>query len=486
MKKILALALLLLILAPVASAELIPTKESINVGRGERINLAFTIVNERNETVFFTLQIPYLRDWYINATPRSGIILGHLSQIINLEIKAPETYGSKEFDLSIEIRMYNKTGYIGSYFYTLHIIYISQSRFLFFFELPWPASIGYWGDFLNVVLTWIIVTVALYYLFPLLKRVTKRTKTKVDDIIVDILHKPVTAWVISYGLTDAFLTLPFLSNYYPIVLKLYELVVIVIVTWMGYKFFRDIIIHYLFNLSKGRKGDLENVLIPILDKLGIVMIGTLGGLMMLQALGVNVGVLIASMGIAGIILGLAAQQTLGNFFSGIHILLDKAFRIGDTIMLEGDTGVYKVMDVGIRSTRLYEMFTNTVVFVPNSILASKKIINLNRPNDRMKIRIDVGVSYDSDVDKVIRVLKEVAHSNPYVMEGEKYEPLVVFNGFGASSLNFSLYVWVQDVMEQWSVGSMLRKEIVERFRQEGIEIPYQKVDVHIKPPREKD
>jgi MscS family membrane protein len=482
MKKLLALVLLAIILAPAITAELIPTHEEIEIGRGERTNVGFTVVNERNETVFFTVSFSYVKDWYINVTPQSGVIFGHASKIVNVEIRAPETYGNKEFDLEMEIRMYNKSGYIGSYFYNLHIIYISQSKFLFFFDISWPASIGYWGDFLNVVLTWLVITAILYFLFPLIKRVTKFTKNKLDDILLEILKRPVPIWVIAYGVTDATLTLPFLSDYYDLVIIFYNVIVVIIITWISYRFFREVIIRYMLNLSKNKGGDLDSVLIPILEKLGIVLIGTLGGLMVLQVMGINVGVLVASLGIAVIILGLAAQQTLGNFFSGIHILLDKAFKIGDTIMLEGDEGVYKVLDVGIRSTRLYEVFSNTVVFVPNSILASKKIINLNKPNNRMKIQISVGVSYDSDVHKVMRVLRDIAYSNPYVLKGGEFEPVVVFSDFGNSSLNFNMYVWVGDVMEQWGVASMLRQQIIDRFREEGIEIPYQKVDVYIKQP----
>jgi len=289
--------------------------------------------------------------------------------------------------------------------------------------------------------------------------------------------------VIVYGITTALLVIPPLSSIFWLIIEIYNIIVVIIVTWISYRFFKDIIIYYLFHLSRGRKGDLENVLVPILEKLGIVSIGTLGGLMVLQVMGVNVGVLLASVGIAGVILGLAAQQTLGNFFSGLNILLDKAFRIGDIIMLENDEGVYKVMDVGIRSTRLYELFTNTVVFVPNSKLSNTNIINFNRPNNKMKIRIDVGVSYGSDVKKVIETLKEIAYSHPKVIKGEEYEPAVIFREFGSSSLNFSLYIWIDNVMEQWEVPSEIREKIVEVFRERGIEIPFPQVDVHIKPLR---
>jgi len=481
MKKLLVIAFLVFVLVPSAYAQILPSSGNVTLRGGEEIVVNFTIVNTKNESIFYTINYNAPYGWKMNVTPSSGVIIGGKFQTINVHLYAPKSYGVSDFNLPIHVLLYDENGKIGEYVYNLHVSYLSTPFYLF--EIPWPESWGYWGTFLNVIITWVIITLALYILFPYLKKISELTKTKVDDIVVEIFHKPVTVWVIVYGITTALLVIPPLSSIFWLIIEIYNIIVVIIVTWISYRFFKDIIIYYLFHLSRGRKGDLENVLVPILEKLGIVSIGTLGGLMVLQVMGVNVGVLLASVGIAGVILGLAAQQTLGNFFSGLNILLDKAFRIGDIIMLENDEGVYKVMDVGIRSTRLYELFTNTVVFVPNSKLSNTNIINFNRPNNKMKIRIDVGVSYGSDVKKVIETLKEIAYSHPKVMKGEEYEPAVIFREFGSSSLNFSLYIWIDNVMEQWEVPSEIREKIVEVFRERGIEIPFPQVDVHIKPLR---
>ncbi len=481
MKKVLVIALLAFVLIPAAYAQILPSTGNLTIRGGEHITLNFSIINTKNETIFYTINYETPSGWDMNVTPSSGVIYGGGFQTVNVEVHAPKSYGVNDFNLPIHVLLYDENGKIGDYVYTLHISYLSTPFYLF--EIPWPESWGYWGTSLNVIITWIIITLALYFLFPYLKKISKLTKTRVDDIIVEILHLPVTLWVISYGITTALLTIPPLSSIFWIIIEIYNIIVVIIVTWISYRFFKDIIIYYLFHLSRSKKGDLENVLIPILEKLGIVLIGSLGGLMVLQVMGVDVGVLLASVGIAGVILGLAAQQTLGNFFSGLHILVDKAFKIGDIIMLEDNSGVYKVLDVGVRSTRLYELFSNTVVFVPNSKLANINIINFNRPNNKMKVRIDVGVSYGSDVEKVIKTLKEIALSHPRVLRGGEYEPAVVFREFGDSSLNFSLYIWIEDVMEQWEVPSEIREKIVNVFRERGIEIPFPQVDVHIKPLR---
>ncbi len=481
MKKLVIIALLVFVVLPSAYAQVLPPSGSATIRGGEQATLNFSVINMKNETVFFTINYQTPNGWKIDIIPNSGVISPMSSKLVTIKIYAPKSYGVKEFKIPVKVTLYDENGKIGEYSYTLHISYLSTPYYIF--DIPWPESWGYWATFLNVIITWIFITIILYIVFPYIKKITQITKTRVDDVLVDILHKPVTFWVIIYGITTAVLTIPPLSWTFSTIIEIYNIIVVIIVTWISYKIFKDIIIYYLFHLSRTRKGDLENVLIPILEKLGVVTIGSLGGLMVLQVMGVNVGVLLASVGIAGVILGLAAQQTLGNFFSGLHILVDKAFRIGDIIMLENDDGVYKVLDVGLRSTRLYELFSNTVVFIPNSKLANTNIINFNRPNNKMKIRIDVSVSYGSDVEKVIKTLKEIALSHPKVLRGGKYEPSVIFREFGSSSLNFSLYIWIDDVMEQWEVPSEIRERIVEVFRERGIEIPFPQLDVHIKPLR---
>ncbi len=476
----LILAFMLLTL-PLAAGELIPDREIGKIKSGGSETFHFTIFNRRNQTIFFVITSPEVDGWTLNVTPSSGVIFPHGEKVVHIQISAPEAYGNAEYTFVFTVMIYNSSGFLEKYEYTLELTLLSHGTFFFFFTLPFPEEWGYWGAFLSVILTWGIISLALYVLFPLITKLTRRTRTKVDDILVEILKKPVAVWVIIYGLLSASLTLPIPPDISLILVKIYNIVVIVIITWIIYRIFRDIIIYYSFDLSK-RKGkrDLETVLLPVIEKIGVVTIVTIGGIMLLQEAGVNIAVLVASLGVAGIIIGLAAQDTLGNFFSGLHILLDKAFEIGDLILLEGEDSVYRVQDVGLRSTKLYDIFSHTMIYIPNSLLANHKIINLNRPDTNIKIKVEVSVSYNSDVGKVKEVLREIALSIPEVLKDEKHAPVVIFREFGDSSLNFILYVWVDKVVNQWAVGSRIREEIVRRFREEGIEIPYPQLDVHMK------
>jgi small-conductance mechanosensitive channel len=202
--------------------------------------------------------------------------------------------------------------------------------------------------------------------------------------------------------------------------------------------------------------------------------------MVLSNAGIDITVLLAGMGIIGIVIGFAAQDSLGNFFAGIMLLLDRPFKIGDYIMFQGDDKVYQVKDVGLRSTKLYDIFEHTMVFLPNSVVANSRIINLERPDAQIKVTINVGVAYGSDVEKVIRVMEDVALQHPDVVKEGHRGPIVRFTGFGDSSLDFILIAWVKDVRDQWEVASELRRTIYRRFAEEGIEIPFPQMDVWIK------
>jgi len=478
---LLVLFILTLILSPLALGEVIPQRDSGEIRSGERASFHFTIFNKRNETLFFVIICPSAAGWELNVTPESGVVLPQGEKKVDVFITAPEIYSSIEKNFVFKIMMYNSTGLITEYEYSLSIILLPKGTFFFFFTLPFPTSWDYWNAFISVILTWAIISIILYLLFPLIKKLTAWTKTKIDDILIDILKKPVALWIILYGLLNASLTLPISSNLSYILVKIYNMLVIIIVTWIIYRIFREVIIVYAFHLSRRKKKrTLENVLIPVIEKVGIVTIVAIGGIMLLQEAGVNVAVLVASMGVAGIIIGLAAQDTLGNFFAGMHILLDRAFEIGDLILIEGEDSVFKVQNVGIRSTKLYDIFSHTMVYIPNSMLANHKIVNLKRPDTKIKIRVDVGVSYGSDVEKVKKILKEIALSTPGILKDEKHEPVVIFKEFGDSSLNFILSVWVENVERQWELGSIIREKILRRFREEGIEIPFPQIDVHVR------
>jgi len=186
---------------------------------------------------------------------------------------------------------------------------------------------------------------------------------------------------------------------------------------------------------------------------------------------------LASAGIIGIAVGFAAKDTLANLFSGVLILADAPYKIGDYIVLDtGERGM--VTHIGIRSTRILTR-DDVELTIPNSIMGSTKIINESGgPYKKFRIRVNVGVAYGSDIDQVKQVLMDVA------LEEEKVctdpEPRVRFRTFGNSSLNLDLLCWVEDPSLRGQVTDILLTTIYKALNKHGIEIPYNKQDVYIK------
>jgi small-conductance mechanosensitive channel len=207
----------------------------------------------------------------------------------------------------------------------------------------------------------------------------------------------------------------------------------------------------------------------------ILLIGTL---VMLDSLGVQITPLLTALGVGGLAVALALQDTLSNLFAGVHLLADKPIRVGDYVKIADSIEGY-VVDVGWRSTRV-RMLQNNVVIVPNKRVAESIIINYDMPERRMALVLRVGVGYDSDVDKIERLLVEEATAAAGEVAGLLPDPPSArLVGFGDSSLDFSLVCQVASFVDQYFVQHELRKRILRRFRAEGVDfaLPTRLVEV---------
>jgi small-conductance mechanosensitive channel len=187
----------------------------------------------------------------------------------------------------------------------------------------------------------------------------------------------------------------------------------------------------------------------------------------------------------GLVIAFAAQDTLSNFFSGFHILLDRPFKEGDLLHLETDD-YCEVRQIGMRSTKLYNIFDHDLIIMPNNMLASQRIVNMTEPDQNYRIRLDVGVAYGSPLEKVEQILMEAIRAQDGVVDDDpERKPTVYIANFGESSIDFIIRAWVKDIMEQWDIASSTRKDIDRRFKEEGIIIPFPQRTVWIREQGEK-
>jgi MscS family membrane protein len=336
--------------------------------------------------------------------------------------------------------------------------------------LPPPLDNPY-GAFLLNILIWLLIAFLIYiFINKIVHVLVRKTKTELDDAIVEILRTPVLVIAILYGVLTSFIRLGIQLGIRELLFQIFSFVVLGIVIYIIYKIYNEILEEITIRKG-GHSSSFGVVLHPIFKIIGLVVIVISGLIYFLSILGVNITALLAGAGVFGLVIAFAAQDTLSNFFSGIHLLLDRPFQLGDIIQLE--SGEYcRIENVGMRSTKLYSIFDQMLIILPNNIVAGQKIINVVKPDTKIRQRIQVGVAYGSDVEKVKEILYTSAINHADVLKEGEYEPFVRFMEFGDSSLNFTVFFTVDDVMKQWKARSDIVTEIDRRFRNEGITIPF--------------
>ena len=207
---------------------------------------------------------------------------------------------------------------------------------------------------------------------------------------------------------------------------------------------------------------------------GVSFVGfVISSLLAIIVMGGNLTSLAVIAGALSVGIGFGLQNIINNFVSGIIILFERPFKVGDWVIFNGEEG--QIKQINIRSTEL-ETFKKTSVIIPNATLISSSLTNLTHGNNWTRQAVSVGVAYGTDVNKVTEILLECARSNKKVLKVPA--PYVLFQNFGNSSLDFELRCYSSNIWAGWSIPSELRYEINRRFIEEGIEIPFQQVVVH--------
>jgi small-conductance mechanosensitive channel len=304
-------------------------------------------------------------------------------------------------------------------------------------------------------------------------RLARKTKFQFDDAILKALHRPI--WI-SIVLIGALAAISWIKPDKPFDFILTALLKTVLLT--VWTIALNVIIHRIAEdwinhwRAAGRQG---TEIIRLGGNVARVLVFVGAVFLLLSIWHINITPLLASAGIAGIAIALAAKETLSNFFGGISVFLDQPFRTGDYIILDsGERG--EVVDIGLRSTRILTR-DDVQISIPNSIIANTKVINESAPAPRFRVRAKIGVAYGSDVDQVEEVLLSVAQNNALVVS--QPEPRVRFRSFGDSSLDFELLCWAQKPRDKGILIHELNKEIYKKLDQAGITIPFPQRDVHV-------
>ena len=242
------------------------------------------------------------------------------------------------------------------------------------------------------------------------------------------------------------------------------------------KDFAIIVLKYLEkNIADKTDTKVDNILFDLLNKFSGVIVFATAGILALDILGINVMPFIAGAGVAGIAIGFAAKDTLSNLIAGILLIVDRPFEIGDRIEVwsapAGSATWGDVIDIGLRATKI-KTTDNIIIIIPNNEIMKRDIVNYTIINSKIRVRINIGVSYDADIEKTKSVILSVADSADWILKDPV--PRVVVKNFGESSVDLQLRVWIGDARKRMDTISYVIDRLKGEFDKAGIEIPYPK------------
>jgi MscS family membrane protein len=307
------------------------------------------------------------------------------------------------------------------------------------------------------------------------------TDTRWDDIIIASIGTPVQVAIVAISVYFAiryFGVLP--ANLQWILDPRYVTAFyIVIGAWILSSFLHDIIHIYGHEIAEKSEGDWDDRLMELLELVIRYVVWFVALMIILSTFEVDITPFLAGAGIAGLAVALAAQDIISNFFGGALITVDKPFKVGDRIRVDNFYG--DVTHIGPRSTRL-KTLEYQIVTIPNNKITTNIVVNYSMPDPKLKMSIPVSVAYGSDIDRVTRVLFEVVND---AIENTEYllsdpEPGVFFAEFGASDLKFIIRVWSKAYNTPDEVKDAINRRVNARFEKEGIEMPFQQLDIHMR------
>jgi len=342
----------------------------------------------------------------------------------------------------------------------------------------------YYGNTLEQYIVFFLIALAsflvgkvLYYLFKYeVRKITAKTKTRFDDMFIDIVEEPLVLMFVIIGLSFAFQTLSLDAGMMGMVNAGLGILASINVIWFAVRFFDVLLGEYLQPFVGKSETKLDDEMMPILRKGVKAIIIIIGVIAITSNLGYDLTAVIAGLGIGGIAIAFAAQDTISNMFGGLSIFMDRPFAIGDRVKVNDIYG--DVLDVGLRSSKI-KTLDNTIVSVPNSIVSKNAVENFVRPDTTLKKTFKLGLVYNTPtakVEKAVEIIKDVLGSTEGVAQKE---PLVWFTEFADSALEITAIYWIKAFKYGGTAKHTINLEIKKRFEKEGIEMAYPTQTIHL-------
>ncbi len=311
------------------------------------------------------------------------------------------------------------------------------------------------------------------FLFRYLLKLAEKTSFPWDDLVIKVLKSFIPFWglLLAIHISLSFTRIPL--NIFNAINKGLLILFIISLSMAGsrllIKIFDFYVIQKAENLSK----------VTLFEILVKILVYSVGFILILNVLNINIAPFITTLGIAGLAVSLALKDTLQNFFAGLQLIMTKQIKPGDFIRLEsGDEGF--VEDITWRNSTIRTL-SNNLIIIPNSKLSQSMVINYNLPSLELAVLVQVGVSYESDLEKVERVTLEVARElmQTHPNGVPDFEPLIRYHTFGDFSIIFNVILRANEPSTRFIVAHEFIKRLHKRYKEEGIEIPFPIRTVHL-------
>jgi MscS family membrane protein len=324
----------------------------------------------------------------------------------------------------------------------------------------------------------LIGKIAYYFIKNVLRRVTRRTKITLDDLVLEVVEKPLIFLILIVGFYFGYKQLTLTPDVEDIFAIITKNLVTLAMAWFVVRLVDKVIEFYLSPLVSKTHTDLDDHLVPLLRKIAKYSLIIIGTLIILSNVGINVTSALAGLGIGGLAVALAAQETLKNILGGVAILTDKPFKLGDWVEIDKHQG--SVVEIGLRSTRLRTV-TGEFVTIPNSIIGSASTVNYLKYSNR-KITFVIGLTYDTSAEKIEQaksILKEILEAADKVVKNSIEINFVNFNSYSLDlDVRFDVHTNKGGVMR--SIRDAVNLNIRREFEKAGISIAFPTQTIEMK------
>lgn len=348
-------------------------------------------------------------------------------------------------------------------------------------QLSLNSILTFFGDNLfvqaavAVLLSFLAATLFKRVIIVALKKLVSRSNINLGSDILDLLRTPIYYSVLFIGLSIGLTTLK--PSETVLFIESAALKSVGVVIWTVFLLRANSVLLRRFAFHPTHFSAINSKTLPLFQNILSIVIIIISVYVVFSVWNVDMTAWLASAGIVGIAVGFAAKDTLANLFSGVFIMADAPYKVGDYVILDStDRG--EITHIGIRSTRMLTR-DDVEITIPNSVMGNSKIINESGGMlERSRCRLPIGVSYNADIDLVRSVLMDIAQKEELVCK--EPEPRVRFRRFSGSALDFELLVWIEKPALKGRLIDILNSQIFHQFKANQIEIPYSKQDLYIK------